>query len=344
MQKNFLQLLWTSVVLTALAACASASTPQPTATPAAPTPSVSTATPAITTAPVATPTSAATNVPAGRVLVLGDISDDPTEVIEGTQPLADYLAEQLKPYGVSEVQIRVVSSAPEMALLLNKRDVDICFDSVYPATLLAEEAHANIILRRWRFGVEKYQSVIFASKASGITQLSDLPGHMVAMDAPYSTSGFMLPAVLMTEQGLKLVGKAAHNDPVAADEVGFVFSYDDENSLQWVLSGLVAAGVTDDYNFDVAFPREAVDQLVVLGRTDYVPRQVVLARPDLEKPLLAAIKQTLIGMDETDAGRAALKPFQTSQFDDFPEGIEQAIKRMQTMMHMVINIPLPPEK
>jgi len=28
----------------------------------------------------------------GRAIVFGDISDDPAEVIEGTQPLADYLA------------------------------------------------------------------------------------------------------------------------------------------------------------------------------------------------------------------------------------------------------------
>ena len=30
----------------------------------------------------------------GRAIVLGDISDDPAEVIDGTQPLADYLAER----------------------------------------------------------------------------------------------------------------------------------------------------------------------------------------------------------------------------------------------------------
>src|SRR5215204_3258131 len=45
-----------------------------------------------------------------RAIVLGDISDDPAEVIDGTQPLADYLASQLTDYGITEGQVRVASS------------------------------------------------------------------------------------------------------------------------------------------------------------------------------------------------------------------------------------------
>ena len=52
-------------------------------------------------------TSVATEAPAtepakAHAIVLGDISDDPAEVIEGTQPLADYLAENLKDFGITE--------------------------------------------------------------------------------------------------------------------------------------------------------------------------------------------------------------------------------------------------
>jgi len=278
---------------------------------------------------------------AGRAIVLGDISDDPAEVIDGTQPLADYLARHLKEYSIVSGQVRVATSASEMAQLMQNGNVDLYFDSTYPATLISDEIGAQIILRRWRFGVEEYHSVIFASAESGIASLEDLPGHMIAMDAPYSTSGFMLPAVLMVEGGLKLVGKRGHGEPVAADEVGFVFSYDDENTLQWVLSGLTAAGVTDDYNFDVAFPEEVTQNLVVLARTESTPRQVVVARAGLEPELLEAIKQVLIGINEDSAGQAALEAFQTTQFDEFPEGIEAATARMRDMMEIAKDISLP---
>lgn len=288
--------------------------------------------------PTEIPTAASTET---HAIVLGDISDDPTEVIEGTQPLADYLASQLGDYGITEGQVRIASSTDEMAKLLANGEVDLYFDSTYPATLISDKAGAKIILRRWRFGVEEYQGVIFASVASGITSIDQLPGHMVSMDAPYSTSGFLLPAVHLMENDLTLTGKKSYGDPVADNEIGFVFSYDDTNTLQWVLSGLTDAGVTDDYNFDVAFPEDAKAQLVELARTEYTPRQVVVMRSGLDDTLVQAIVKVLTTMHETEAGKSALKPFQTSKFDEFPQGIDVATARMREMMQLVQEIKLP---
>ncbi|NWG35809.1 MAG: phosphate/phosphite/phosphonate ABC transporter substrate-binding protein [Chloroflexi bacterium] len=276
-----------------------------------------------------------------RAIVIGDISDDPAEVIEGAQPLADYLASQLSEFGITEGKVRVASSIEEMAELLAKGEVDLYFDSIYPATLISDQTGAQIVLRRWRFGVDEYQGVIFTSASSGITSLEQLPGHMVAMDAPYSTSGFLLPSVLLLEKGFTLSGKERYDDPVAPGEIGFAFSYDDENTLQWVLNGFTAAGVTDDFHFDVAFPEEAKSQLVELARTEFTPRQVALIRSGLGEELVQAIVRALTTMHETEAGAAALEPFQTSRFDEFPEGIESATARMREMMELVNAIRLP---
>ena len=137
------------------------------------------------------------------------------------------------------------------------------------------------------------------------------------------------------------MGKRSYNDPVESNDVGFVFSYDDENTLQWILSGFVAAGVTDDYNFDIAFPESATDNLVVLARTESVPRQVVVLRSDIDPNLRDAIIQILITAHETEAGQAALAPFQTSKFDEFPEGIEAAENRMRDMMGDISDLQFP---
>ncbi len=291
--------------------------------------------------PTATPTAAPSPTPQGRAIVLGDISDDPGEVIEGTQPLANYLAKNLKEYGITEGQVLVATTSDEMVELLKSGAVDLYCDSVYPATLISDASGAQPILRRWRFGVEAYHSIIFTTKENGIASLADLPGHFVAFDNPLSTSGYVLPAVYMTERGVKLVGKPGYDQPVAADEVGFVFSYDDENTLQWLLSGMVSAGVTDDYYFNVTFPADVREKLLILAETDYVPRQVVVARPGLDPQLLAAIKSLLTTAHENEEGQAVLEPFQTSRFDEFPEGIETAQNRMRAMMETVKGIPLP---
>ncbi len=287
--------------------------------------------------PIASPEA---TTPAGQAIVLGDISDDPAEVIEGTQPLADYLAEHLGDFGITEGRVVVVPNADEMTQLLKQGDVDLYCDSVYPATLISDASGAQPILRRWRFGVEAYHSVIFASAESGITALADLPGHTVALDNRFSTSGYLLPVVTMLKQGLTLAGKASADMPVAEDEVGFVFSYDDENTLQWVLSGRVDAGATDDYHYEVAFPPEAREKLVMLAETESVPRQVVVARPDMDPNLLEAVKQILTTAHEDEAAQAALEAFQTTRFDEFPEGIEAAQARMREMMEIVQDIPM----
>ena len=292
--------------------------------------------------PISVPQDQPTPEPADtRAIVLGDISDDPAEVIEGAQPLADYLAGQLGEFGITEGRVRVVASTEEMAQLLANGEVDLYFDSTYPATLISDQTGAKIILRRWRFGVEEYQSVVFASVASGITSIDQLPGHMIAMDAPYSTSGFLLPSVLLLENGFTLSGKQRYDEPVAPGEIGFAFSYDDENTLQWVLNGFTAAGVTDDFQFDVAFPADAKSQLVELARTESTPRQVAVIRSGLDGELVQAILRVLTTMHETEAGAAALEPFQTSRFDEFPEGIESATARMREMMEIVKEIRLP---
>ncbi len=287
-------------------------------------------------APTATP-----DTLENQIIVLGDISDDPAEVIEGTQPLADYLAARLGDFGITKGQVKITATAAEMSQLLVDGEVDVYFDSVYPATLISDVSGAQPFLRRWRYGVEEYYTVIFASVESGIASVEDLPGHMIALDNPFSTSGYLLPAVHLVDHDLNLVGKQSYNDPVSEQEVGFVFSYDDENTLQWVLSGLVAAGATDDYHYGVAFPPEATEKLVALARTESVPRQVAVARPGLDPELLKAIKQILVTAHESEEGQAALEPFQTTRFDEFPEGIKAAQNRMREMMEVVQSILMP---
>jgi phosphonate transport system substrate-binding protein len=270
----------------------------------------------------------------GGIIVLGDISDDPGEVIEGTQPLADYLARQLADYGISTGVVRVATSADEMTAMLESGEVDIYFDSIYPATLVHDQIGATPFLRRWRFGVEEYHSVIFTSVESGITAIDQLAGKTIAFDSPYSTSGYLLPAVTILESGLTL------GPTPGSGQVGIAFSFDDENTLQWVLTGRVDAGATDDFNWEVVF-EDVRDELLLLAVTDSVPRQVAVARSGIDPELLAAITEILTTMHETEEGRAALEPFQTTQFDEFPEGIEDAIDRIREMIERASDIQLP---
>jgi len=313
------------IIVALLAAC---SVPSPAAT------SPPTEVAATEDLPTPETTEAPATEPAKDTIVFGDIGSDPAEIIDGTQPIADYVASKLADYGVAAGAVRVAASDTEMIELIKNGEVDLYFDSVYPATLIADGSGARPFVRRWSRGVGEYHTVIFASKASGIASVDDLPGKMVAFDNPYSTSGYMLPLAYLSEQGFTLTEKQSNSDAVAKDEIGYAYSNADENTVQWVISGLVAAGVTDNVRY-ARLDQAVRDQLVILAETEDVPRQVGLARADIDPKLLKAITEILLKADQDDEGKAALESFaNTTKLDEFPD-IDKTFVRIREMIDLV---------
>lgn len=265
--------------------------------------------------------------PKGESIVIGDISDEPTKKIEEYQPLADYLGAALNQVG----EVKIAPDIETMAQWMASGEVDLYFDSPYPAMTVSDRSGARPILRRWKEGISEYHTVIFARQDSGLVSIDDLRGQLIAFETNFSTSGFMMPLAYLTQAGLHAVEKDDTTATVAADEVGYVFSQDDRNTIQWVISKKVAAAAAASSDFD-AIPSETRDQLTILLETESLPRQVVLAAPDLPASQQAKIAATLVEMDETEEGKAVLTQFEaTSQFDSFPEGASTAFARMREL-------------
>jgi len=280
-------------------------------------------------------------IPANGLIVLGVIAGSPVDDVDSIQPLADTLASELSGYGISGGRVRVAGSVTEMAAWLKSGEVDLYFDSVYPALLVSEQSGAQLVLRGWQFGRPESQAVIFASRGSGLSSLEDLRGKVVAMRAPESTAGFFLPSVYLVEHGLFLTGKSSYFDPVSPSEVGFAFSGSDQDTLRAVIGGSAAAGAVDDYHYDIVFSTGATEQLVELARTEKIPRQVVLAAPGLDVEYVSVLTQFLTNMHTSDAGKAALDAFNTSRFEGFPSTGDAATARLREMLSIVKKIPLP---
>jgi phosphonate transport system substrate-binding protein len=271
---------------------------------------------------------------AGDTLVVGDISDDPAETINGTQPLADYLAAQLAEFGLTAGQVKIAPDIETMSEWMRDGEVDLYFDSPYPALVISDQTGATPILRRFRFGVPEYHTVFFTQKDSDLASLADLWGQMVAFEGSFSTSGYMLPLSFLIENEMNPVEKSSREMSVAADEVGYVFSASDDSSVQWVISGLVPVGAVDNVTFS-RLPEEAQAELKIIAATEDVPRQLVLVQPGMDADLVAAIRAELLAMDESEEGRAALEVFQTTEFAEFEEGAEAALARMRELYEMV---------
>lgn len=302
----------------ALVSCTPAPSPTPTSIPPTPTEEV-----------VET-----TEATAQDVIVLGDISNDPDKSIRRAQPLADYLAANLADFGISSGTVKVAPDMDTMIEWMQNGEVDLYFDSVYPVMTISDATNAQPILRRWRDGVGEYHTVFFTLAGGDIQSLEDLQGHSVGFDEPFSTSGYMMPLTYIINAGLAATEYDSTDATVADDEIGYVFSGDDDNTIQWVLSERIAAGVTDDDTF-ADLPEETRTELTVIAETDPLPRQVVLAREGLDAELVAELIRLMSAMDESEEGAAVLDEFDTSQFDEFPEGIEEGIAAMRAMYEAV---------
>jgi phosphonate transport system substrate-binding protein len=251
---------------------------------------------------------------------IGDIHAQPVDAIKRSTPLAKYLAKELQAEGIDQGKVVVVRTIPEMAGLIKEGKVDLFIDSPFPALAVHRIAGTKFLLRRWKKGMSEYRAVIFARRDSGVKQLEELNGKVIAFEEPSSTSTYFLPKLVMVQKGLNLVEKKGVSDPVKPDEVGYVFAGSDPNTIFWVLHGKTAAGVANNQNF-LLEARGNMENLTVLQETFTIPRQIVSYRPDLAPKLVAKIRDILVKMDRSDEGKTVLREAdQTTKFDDLPEG------------------------
>lgn len=254
-----------------------------------------------------------------RTLYLGSISDEPNLEIERFKPLADYLASQLAAQDIDAVDILIAADIEGMARLMRDQRVDLYIDSPFPILAVLERSGGEVLLRRWKQGVATYRSLLFTRNDSGIDSIADLPGHSVAFEEAHSTSGHVVPRAGLLLAGLKLHPLPQRDAPIAADEVGYLFSGDDRNTLSWVWRGRVSAGALNDHRF-AGLPQHYREGLKVIHRSIAIPRHLVSRRAGLGESLTEAIQSVLLEMEHTPAGRAALAAFEgTRRFDRLPD-------------------------
>ena len=149
-------------------------------------------------------------------------------------------------------------------------------------------------------GVSSYHSVVFVRKDSGVKSLDDLRGNVIAFEEPYSTSSYFLPKASLCLQGIKLTPVISLEASVAADQVGYSFTDDDENTLFWVLGKRVIAGAMSSISFEKLAAKK-INKLAVVHSTIDVPRHIVSFRGDLDPALISQITNVLVQMISASA-------------------------------------------
>ncbi|NQZ90425.1 MAG: phosphate/phosphite/phosphonate ABC transporter substrate-binding protein [Colwellia sp.] len=265
-------------------------------------------------------------------LTVGSISNTPKEEVRKFQPFIDHLVASLTDSDIKVGRVIIASSLQEMSELINQGLVDIYIDSPFPIMAIQKKTNSTAFIRRWKKGVREYNSVIFARKDSGIKSLNDLTGKMISFEESFSTSGYFLPKATLLNEHYSLIEKRSKNSPVAIDKIGYIFSYDDETSMVWVLRKKVAAAALSKKAFNV-LSKSKRDELIILQESLFVPRQIMVHRPKLSEKLIANIKKVLLNMHNEESGRKVLLNFsKTKQFETFNN---DELKEVSTLFNAI---------
>ena len=255
------------------------------------------------------------------------------------KPLIKYVAKQLKHMGIKKGKVLLARNNQELIKFVKEGKVDIVTETPFSSMLFIKKAGMKILLRSWKKGVSSYHSVIFVRKDSKIDSLEDLKGKVIAFEDPGSTTGYFLPKAETLKKGFPLVELNNYREKPPSDKIGYCFANGEVNTVHWVHQGVVAAGVLDnsEYQNPEKVPEKFMPDFKIIYATDEVPRALMLIRGNINPQLQREIKKILVNMKFSKEGRKAMwKMSKTVNFDEFPEGPEETVRKFKEKYTLII--------
>ena len=222
-------------------------------------------------------------------------SGDTQEIIASGDTLAEMIEE--KTGLVVEAEVGTDFAATREAMGAGKAHVG--WLNTFNYVLANEKYGIDVGLVTVRFGSNSYKGQINVLADSGIESLDDLKGKVMCWVDPNSTSGYIIPRIMLMANGID-----PDNDFAETIEAG-----SHNNVVTQVYNGDCDAGATyadarSSIEDDVADVKEKV---VVLAETTDIPNDSVSFIKDLDPEIRGKIVSALLEIAETEEGQAALE-------------------------------------
>lgn len=196
------------------------------------------------------------------------------------------LAEMLFRESGLHVEVRVAASALDAIEAFDK-EADLSILNLFEYILAQREYGVEAALQVTRKdGSTGYTGVILVQADGPIRTLNDLTGKRIAYSDPFSSSGFVFPAKLLADAGIKPVPEFAGNH---------------EKALARLRAGDVDAAAT----FSAAVENDSA--LRVIARTDTIPNEPIFFRKWLRPELKARLVEAIQRIAATPEGLRILK-------------------------------------
>lgn len=235
-----------------------------------------------------------------RVSVAAVVS--PQGTLESYQPLLDYLSQQLD----RPVELVQRQTYAETNTLIEENAVDIAFVCTSAYIEGHDRFGMELLAAPQVNGAASYQSLLIVPAASSAESMSDLQGAVFAFTDPISFSGRVYPTYLVKQLG---------STPDAFFARTF-FTYNHDNAIRAVASGVADGAAVDSLVYDFAVQRdpELASQVRVIHRSPRFGIPPVVTNPTARPQLKATLQELLLNMAVDSDGRAALAALGVDEF------------------------------
>ena len=218
---------------------------------------------------------------------------DPGKIVRESQPFVEYIEKQTG----AKVDLTIPTNYAAVVEAIANDRVDIAYLGGF--TFVQASARAGVIPLVQRESDQAFHSLFITQPKSRIHSLKDLKGHSFAFGDVNSTSGHLMPAYFMQQNGV---------DPSVIDKAIYTGGHD--ATALAVANGKVDAGAMDEqiYGRMVKDGKLSESQVRVFYTTPPFFDYVWAARKDLDPAVAQKFANAMLALD---AGTAEQQPILT---------------------------------
>ncbi len=161
------------------------------------------------------------------------------------------------------------------------------------------------IVKIEEFGQDTIAGALVVRRDSGIDSVADLKGKKIVFGGgPMAMQAYIIPTYILKKSGLE------------AKDYQSEFALNPPGALYAVYHGLADAGGVGAHILSLPTIKQQIktSELKVLTRHEHLPHLPWAIKNDMPEALKAQVKSLLLGMNETQAGRAVLAQARLSAF------------------------------
>ncbi len=250
-----------------------------------------------------------------KVIKFGVLSIAPPSRIHlKWQPFVDYLSTELG----QPVEIIVPRGFGKMKQAASRGVIDFFYVNSHVFYRLKHDAGAVGVAQMQNIdGKVTSVSEIFVRADSGIDDVSQLKGKSIAYISPMGAGGYMAPKALLNDEGVAQTRE--------------VFTKNLSNSIHKVLLGDIEAATMCGVNYKLMSKKIDTGELKIIGSSEPYAENVIGARAGLDPQLVKRVRDIIVNMEKTEAGRKTLQAMHSmkiARFLVYDPAIESITERL----------------